>query len=148
MPSNSVACELVMSCSYANKMHLQDIQNLPLSWRVDGIDMEGQKRHYSMHTSLFLYFGNFILFCKLCHYIMWIVVWKQLRMHTDELQIIQSNLEIENSTNSFIKWHSIHSKQKVDALNIGGNSPLLSMLDILTPEGALSFIIYRVSLIR
>ena len=69
-------------------------------------------------------------------------------MHTDELQIIQSNLEIENSTNSFIKWHSIHSKQKVDALNIGGNSPLLSMLDILTPEGALSFKIYRVSLIR
>ena len=69
-------------------------------------------------------------------------------MHTDELQIIQSNLEIENSTNSFIEWHSIHSKQKVDALNIGGNSPLLSMLDILTPEGALSFIIYRVSLIR
>ena len=69
-------------------------------------------------------------------------------MHTDELQIIQSNLEIENSTNSFIKRHSIHSKQKVDALNIGGNSPLLSMLDILTPEGALSFIIYRVSLIR
>ena len=69
-------------------------------------------------------------------------------MHTNELQIIQSNLEIENSTNSFIKWHSIHSKQKVDALNIGGNSPLLSMLDILTPEGALSFIIYRVSLIR
>ena len=43
-------------------------------------------------------------------------------MHTDELQIIQSNLEIENSTNSFIKWHSIHSKQKVEALNIGGNS--------------------------
>ena len=44
-------------------------------------------------------------------------------MHTDELQIIQSNLEIENSTNSIIKWHSIYSKQKVDALNIGGNSP-------------------------
>ena len=32
--------------------------------------MEGKKRHYSMHTSLFLYVGNFILFCKLCHYIM------------------------------------------------------------------------------
>ena len=24
--------------------------------------MEGKKRHYSMHTSLFLYVGNFILF--------------------------------------------------------------------------------------
>ena len=69
-------------------------------------------------------------------------------MHTDELQIIQSNLEIENSTNNIIKWHSIHSKQKVDALNIGGNTPLRSMLDILTPDGVLSFIIYRVSLIR
>ena len=32
--------------------------------------MEGEKRQYSMHTSLFLYVGNFILFCKLCHYIM------------------------------------------------------------------------------
>ena len=37
-----------------------------LSWEF----MEGKKRHYSMHTSLFLYVGNFILFCKLCHYIM------------------------------------------------------------------------------
>ena len=36
--------------------------------------MEGKKRHYSMHTSLFLYVGNFILFCKLCHYIMQIVI--------------------------------------------------------------------------
>ena len=26
--------------------------------------MEGEKRHYSMHTSLFFYVGNFILFCK------------------------------------------------------------------------------------
>ena len=69
-------------------------------------------------------------------------------MHTNELQIIQSNLEIENSTNSFIKLHSIHSKQKVDALSIAGNSPLLSMLDILTPECVPSFIINRVSLIR
>ena len=68
-------------------------------------------------------------------------------MHTDELQIKQGNLVIENSTNSIIKWHSIHLKQKVDALNIGGNSSLLSMLDIMTPEGALSFIIYRVSFI-
>ena len=33
-------------------------------------NMEGEKRQYSMHTSLFLYVGNFILFCKLCHYIM------------------------------------------------------------------------------
>ena len=32
--------------------------------------MGGENRHYSMHTSLFLYVGNFILFCKLCHYIM------------------------------------------------------------------------------
>ena len=38
------------------------------------IPMEGKKRHYSMHTSLFLYVGNFILFCKLCHYIMQIVI--------------------------------------------------------------------------
>ena len=37
-------------------------------------DMEGKKRHYSMHTSLFLYVANFILFCKLCHYIMQIVI--------------------------------------------------------------------------
>ena len=29
--------------------------------------MEGENRQYSMHTSLFLYVGNFILFCKLCH---------------------------------------------------------------------------------
>ena len=29
--------------------------------------MGGENRHYSMHTSLFLYVGNFILFCKLCH---------------------------------------------------------------------------------
>ena len=36
--------------------------------------MEGKKRHYSMHTSMFLYVGNFILFCKLCHYIMQIVI--------------------------------------------------------------------------
>ena len=36
--------------------------------------MEGKKRHYSMHTSLFLYVGNLILFCKLCHYIMQIVI--------------------------------------------------------------------------
>ena len=36
--------------------------------------MECKKRHYSMHTSLFLYVGNFILFCKLCHYIMQIVI--------------------------------------------------------------------------
>ena len=36
--------------------------------------MEGKKRHFSMHTSLFLYVGNFILFCKLCHYIMQIVI--------------------------------------------------------------------------
>ena len=33
-------------------------------------NLEGEKRQYSMHTSLFLYVGNFILFCKLCHYIM------------------------------------------------------------------------------
>ena len=38
------------------------------------ICMEGKKRHYSMHTSLFLYVGNFILFCKLCHHIMQIVI--------------------------------------------------------------------------
>ena len=36
--------------------------------------MGGESRHYSMHTSLFLYVGNFILFCKLCHYIMQIVI--------------------------------------------------------------------------
>ena len=35
--------------------------------------MGGENRHYSMHTTLFLYVGNFILFCKLCHYIMQIV---------------------------------------------------------------------------
>ena len=69
-------------------------------------------------------------------------------MYTDELQIIQSKLEIENNTNIIIKWHSINSKQKIDALNIGDNSLLLSMLNILTPVGTLSFIINRVSLIR
>ena len=26
--------------------------------------MGGENRHYSMHTSLFLYVGNFILFCQ------------------------------------------------------------------------------------
>ena len=31
-------------------------------------------RRYSMHTSLFLYVGNLILLCKLCHYIMQIVI--------------------------------------------------------------------------
>ena len=36
--------------------------------------MGGENRHFSMHTSLFLYVGNFILFCKLCHYIMQIVI--------------------------------------------------------------------------
>ena len=36
--------------------------------------MGGENRLYSMHTSLFLYVGNFILFCKLCHYIMQIVI--------------------------------------------------------------------------
>ena len=36
--------------------------------------MGGENRHYSMHTSLFFYVGNFILFCKLCHYIMQIVI--------------------------------------------------------------------------
>ena len=38
------------------------------------IYMGGENRHYSMHTSLFLYVGNFILFCKLYHYIMQIVI--------------------------------------------------------------------------
>ena len=38
------------------------------------VHMGGDNRHYSMHTSLFLYVGNFILFCKLCHYIMQIVI--------------------------------------------------------------------------
>ena len=37
-------------------------------------------------------------------------------------------------------------KQAFEALNIVGNTALLSMLEILTPEGALSFIIYRISL--
>ena len=36
-------------------------------------------------------------------------------------------------------------KQAFEALNIVGNTALLSMLNILTPEGALSFIIYRIS---
>ena len=45
---------------------LQSFQMRRESWFL----MEGEKRHYSMHTSLFLYVGNFILFCKLCHYIM------------------------------------------------------------------------------
>ena len=39
-------------------------------------------------------------------------------------------------------------KQAFEALNIVGNTALLSMLYILTPEGALSFIIYRISLFR
>ena len=36
--------------------------------------MGGENRHNLMHTSLFLYVDNFILFCKLCHYIMQIVI--------------------------------------------------------------------------
>ena len=37
-------------------------------------------------------------------------------------------------------------KQAFEALNIVGNTALLSMLYILTPECALSFIIYRIYL--
>ena len=37
-------------------------------------------------------------------------------------------------------------KQAFETLSIVGNTALLSMLYILTPEGALSFIIYRISL--
>ena len=37
-------------------------------------------------------------------------------------------------------------KQAFEALNIVGNTALLSILYILTPEGALSFIIYRIYL--
>ena len=36
--------------------------------------MEFNFRRYSMHTSLFLYVGNLILLCKLCHYIMQIAI--------------------------------------------------------------------------
>ena len=39
-------------------------------------------------------------------------------------------------------------KQAFEALNIVGNTALLSMLYILTPEGAFSFIIYRISPFR
>ena len=39
-------------------------------------------------------------------------------------------------------------KQAFEGLNIVSNTALLSMLYILTPEGALLFIIYRISLFR
>ena len=39
-----------------------------------GLGMESNFRRYSMHTSLFLYAGNLILLCKLCHYIMQITI--------------------------------------------------------------------------
>ena len=38
--------------------------------------------------------------------------------------------------------------EAIEALYIVGNTALLSMLYILTPEGALSFIIYSISLFR
>ena len=36
-------------------------------------------------------------------------------------------------------------KQAFEALNIVGNTARISILYILTPEGALSFIIYRIT---
>ena len=56
-------------------------------------------------------------------------------------------MQIAIRTNDIVKWHPINSKQKIDALNIGVNTLLLLMLNIEMPEGALSYIIYRVSLI-
>ena len=71
-----------VSIIYANRpVHLAENDPWPTTNSLRNVinsfsirNIEGENRQYSMHTSLFFYVINFILFCKLCYYIMQIVI--------------------------------------------------------------------------